>query len=179
MEQREETYRHRLYRPLQDEMKKKILFIMLNPSTATETETGPKSRTDKTIENIRNIIYKWKDYDEWKDYGGGFYVGNRYPHVSSVAKILKSRPYPDNIRKKNEETIRDMASKCDLVIYAWGTSGPEKNHEEPKWLAEIMKDNDIYCLGKTKEGCPRHPSPRGSSIKDISDTPILFRSKLT
>ena len=54
MEQREETYRHRLYRPLQDEMKKKILFIMLNPSTATETETGPKSRTDKTIENIRN-----------------------------------------------------------------------------------------------------------------------------
>ena len=182
VERREETYRFRLKRRLHDhknENKKKILFIMLNPSTATETESDQNSRTDKTIENIRKIIEKWKDYDEWRDYGGGFYVGNRYPHVSSDPKILKSRPYPDDIRKENENIIREMASKCDLVIYAWGTSGPEKNHEEPKWLAELMKGKDIYCLGKTKDGCPRHPSPRGSSINILSNTPILFRTKLT
>jgi hypothetical protein len=174
MERREETYRFKLKRRIYDknENKKKILFIMLNPSTAKETYTGTND-DDKTIRNIRNII------DNLKDYGGKFYVGNRYPHVSSDPKILKSIPYPDSIRKENEETIRYMASKCDLVIYAWGTSGPGKNHEEPKWLADIMKDRDIYCLGKTKEGSPRHPSPRGSSIKDLSDTPILFRKQQT
>ena len=152
-------YRFTLSR-ISNQNKEKILFIMINPSRANATDD------DSTIKRLKNITSKWEKY-------GGFYVGNLYPHISSDPSILKSLPYPEDIHIKNKIRIQEMASECSLVIYAWGTKGPDKKQKEPDWLNEIMIYKDIYCLGTSVKGVPYHP--RQWDKTRISDTPILFR----
>ena len=152
-------YRYKLSR-IWEPTKDKILFIMINPSTANANED------DRTIKLLLETTKKWETY-------GGFYVGNLYPHISSDPSILKSLPYPEDIRIKNKIRIQEMAAECSLVIYAWGTKGPDKKQKEPDWLNEIMIYKDIYCLGTSVKGVPYHP--RQWDKTRISDTPILFR----
>ena len=64
--------------------KKKVLYIMFNPSNADETKDDP---------TIRRLINFSKKFNY-----GGFFVGNLYTHISSNPnKIDRSQ----NISKKN------------------------------------------------------------------------------
>ena len=157
-------YRFTLSR-IGNQNKEKILFIMINPSSANATND------DRTIHLLKSITSKWEKY-------GGFYVGNLYPHISSDPSILKSLQYPDDIRIKNQIIIQEMAAKCSLIIYAWGTKGPDKKQKEPDWLKEIMMNKDIYCLGTSVKGVPKHPRQQGEYKILLSDTPILFRHSM-
>ena len=104
-------YRYELHREW-DKDKKKVLFIMLNPSTADSYNN------DLTTIRCMNFAKKW-GY-------GGIMIGNIYPFRAKRPKDLKKwlNEGSDHAFWKsgydNRNHIHDMISKCSLVVCAWG-----------------------------------------------------------
>lgn len=126
-------YRYRLWR-IWDENKAKILFIMLNPSTADG------SKNDPTIRRCTRFA---------KDWGyGGIYVGNifayRTPHPNNLDKV------DDPCGPKNKFHVKQMADKCSIIVCAWGNS----QGAPPDWLREV---GNLFYLDQNKDGTPSHP----------------------
>jgi len=126
-------YRYQLSR-IWDEEKPKILFIMLNPSTADEFVEDP---------TIRRVVNYAKDWGY-----GGVYVGNLYAFRSTDPKGLKS--IADPIGPENINHIQTLISLVDKVIYAWGNE-----EKEPDWLKKMV--DTPYCIEISKKGIPKHP----------------------
>jgi hypothetical protein len=77
----------------------------------------------------------------------------------------------------NEKSIEEMASECSIIIYAWGTKGPDERQKEPEWLRKIM-NRDVCVIGLSVKGVPKHPLQRSQYKHLIQDEPVLYRSKL-
>jgi len=156
------VYRYKLSR-IWNPTGKKILFIMINPSTADAAED------DRTIRLLYDITKLW-NYD-------GFYVGNLYPFRSSKPADLKTHTTPEAIHQKNIASITEMAADSALVVYAWGTKGPDPKQKEPEWLKQIMlsrEDRNVYTIGTTTKHIPKHPNQWRPNVTPIPDTPILL-----
>jgi len=156
------NYRYKLWRtPTNAEQKSNILFIMLNPSTASD------DKDDKTIKILYEITNKWNC--------GNIYVGNIYPYCASKPSLLNNITIPNEIIETNINYVKEMVDICDIIIYAWGTKGPLGDKQlEPEWLKDIVKKN-VYCISKSVKGVPKHPCQWGDWRKSIPDKPILFR----
>ena len=126
-------YRYQLSR-IWDEEKPKILFIMLNPSTADEFVEDP---------TIRRVVNYAKDWGY-----GGVYVGNLYAFRSTDPKGLKCIAHP--VGPENITHIQTLISLVDKVIYAWGNE-----EKEPDWLKKMV--DTPYCIEISKKGIPKHP----------------------
>jgi len=137
---------------------------MINPSTANATED------DRTIKALLEITKKWNGY-------GGFYVGNLYPHITPRPAELRTMAYPDDIRAINERSIEEMASDSSIIIYAWGTKGPDERQKEPEWLRKIM-NRDVCVIGLSVKGVPKHPLQRSQYKYLIQEEPVLYRTKI-
>jgi hypothetical protein len=129
----DDKYRYQLSR-IWDEEKPKILFIMLNPSTADADVDDP------TIRRVVNFAKSW-------GYGGVF-VGNLYAFRSTDPKAL--RCIDDPIGEDNIQHIQSLIRVTERVIYAWGN-----NKKEPKWLCDLV--DQPYCIDISKKGIPKHP----------------------
>ena len=127
------VYRYRLER-IWNEGKPKVLFIMLNPSTADALED------DATIGKIVKFADRW-GY-------GGVYVANLYAFRSRYPKDLKTTSDP--IGPENREHIQSLLGSVDRVFYAWGN-----DEKEPLWLRELV--NEPFCIALSTKGIPRHP----------------------
>jgi hypothetical protein len=152
-------YRFRLERELSNN-NKSILFIMLNPSTATN------DKDDKTIKILKQIANKWDC--------GKILVGNLYPFCASKPTAL-NQEIPKEIQEENIKHVREMASMCDIVVYAWGTKGPLGDKQKvPDWLLQLQQQlkKQPCCLGISVKGIPKHPNQWGTWV--IPEKPILF-----
>jgi hypothetical protein len=126
-------YRYELSR-IWDEEKPRILFIMLNPSTADANTDDP------TIRRVINFAKSW-GY-------GGLFVANLYAFRSTDPKGLKYTDDP--IGKDNIQHIQTLLGLTEKVIYAWGN-----NQKEPEWLYNVV--STPYCIETSKNGTPKHP----------------------
>ncbi len=142
-------YRYELHREW-DKKKKKVLFIMLNPSTADGYEN------DLTTIRCMNFAKKW-EY-------GGIMIGNIYPFRAKRPKDLKnyiknSGVYEYYRELDNENHVHDMVDKADLIVCAWGC-----NHKGiPDWIEELK---DTHYLELCDDGItPKHPL--GNLSKDL------------
>ena len=145
-------YRYELHRTW-DKDKGKVLFIMLNPSTADI------HNNDLTTIRCMNFAKKW-EY-------GGIMIGNIYPFRAKRPKDLKkwirncehSKRFQDWI---NYRHVRTMVEETDLVVCAWGG-----NHKGiPDWVEEL---GDLFYLELCKDNItPKHPL--GNISKDAIPT---------
>ena len=145
-------YRYELHREW-DKDKKKVLFIMLNPSTACGVTD------DLTTIRCMNFAKKW-GY-------GGIMIGNIYAFRAKRPKDLKkwiknSEVYEYYRELGNEIRVYDMAQQADMIVCAWGC-----NHEGiPDWVNEL---GDIFYLELCKDNItPKHPL--GNLSKDLIPT---------
>ena len=129
----DKLYRYQLLR-VWDETLPRVLFVMLNPSTADATKDDP------TIRRVISFAKSW-GY-------GGVYVGNLFAFRSTDPKGLKY--VKDPIGENNIQHIQAMVGLVDKIIYAWGN-----NQKEPKWLSELVPTP--YCIDISKKGVPKHP----------------------
>lgn len=113
-----------------------IMFIGLNPSTATATMDDP------TIRRVKRFA---------KDWGyGGVFMCNLFAYIS---------PYPHDLKlikdpiADNDNWLTLFACSCRDILFAWGNF-PEAT-ERAKKVSEMFPT--AVCLGFNKNGSPKHP----------------------
>jgi hypothetical protein len=140
---RDERYRYRLSR-LWDRTKDCILWIMLNPSTATECVFDPTVRR----------CYEWS-----KAWGyGSMEVCNLFALRSTDPKLLLTA-VPEPVGPLNDEKIEEVVRRAALVMVAWGTHPSVKKMDRAKKVLRILIENGKapFTLRVTKSGAPAHP----------------------
>lgn len=120
-----------------------VLFVMLNPSTATA------DTDDATIRRCRGFA-------ERED-AGGFVVVNLYALRSRDPKVLDT--HPDPIGPYNDHHLRLWlgAPDVNLAIAAWGAHRQALRRAAGVIVLAAQLDRPLVCLGKTSSGAPRHP----------------------
>ena len=137
-------YRYELGRDLGVFGNGKVLFIMLNPSTADATQDDP------TIRRCIGFAQQW-GYSE-------LLVGNLSPFRATDPEELKLEgPEPLNVHQMNRDAVVKMALASNLVVCAWGTRGNEWTRDYSLNNALSKAGVSTMCLGRTQKGHPRHP----------------------
>ncbi|MBW0158516.1 DUF1643 domain-containing protein [Sedimentimonas flavescens] len=139
-----EKYRYLLTRIWQ-EGAPKALFIMLNPSTATEVQNDPT--VERCERRARALGF------------GGFRVTNIFAYRATDPKVMRAQPDP--VGPGNDAAIReslDWASGAgDRVICAWGSHGAHLERGAAVERLLRVSGRDLHHLGLTKSGAPKHP----------------------
>lgn len=121
-----------------------LLWIMLNPSTATELANDP------TIERC-----------ERRTRAMGFSamtIGNLYGFRATDPRNLMRESDP--VGPENDVTVMRLAREAGAVICGWGVHGARRGTE----LASKL-DVPLLALGSTKDGHPRHPLYVGYAVQ--------------
>lgn len=154
------TWRYSLWRiwidspswlPRRDTYKNFALFIMLNPSTADE------KRNDPSVSRCLRYTKDW-GYD-------GVIVCNLFALRSTDPKELYR--FDDPVGPDNDSKIRASANDLTLIVCAWGNHGKYMNRSN---IVSNMLANsgfELYCLGLTKEGEPKHPLYLPKNLKPV------------
>ena len=116
-----------------------VNFILLNPSTADEKLDDP------TIRACITFAKNW-GFD-------GIYITNLFSYRTKSPKELKKANEPIGVKCDNY--IKEFAIKSNLIVCAWGNHGTYLNRN--KEIIKLLKKIDLYCLGITKKGEPKHP----------------------
>ena len=141
-------YRYELHREW-DKDKGKVLFIMLNPSTADGYEN------DLTTIRCVKFAKKW-GY-------GGMMIGNIYPfrakRPKDLRKWIRTQEQRANFYYINIQHINNMMNQCDLTVCAWGGNY--------KGVPEMLEyTSDLHYLELCDDGVtPKHPL--GNLSKDL------------
>ncbi|MEJ6402453.1 DUF1643 domain-containing protein [Yoonia sp. 2307UL14-13] len=117
---------------------KRLVFIMLNPSKATELANDP------TIERCQRRAVALGF--------GAFRVVNLFAWRATDPRDLRAAAEPIGVA--NDPTIQEAVAWADQVIAAWGVHGDLLGRGE---AVKAKLDGPIYTLGLTKHGHPRHP----------------------
>jgi len=135
-----ERYRYLLTR-VWDKGGRTALFVMLNPSTATEVQNDPT--VERCERRARALGY------------GGFRVANIFAWRETDPKAM--RRAADPVGSENDRAIADSALWADRVICAWGAHGAHLGRGLAVERLLRATGVPLYHLGLTKDGHPKHP----------------------
>lgn len=142
-----EKYRYTLSRDWSDsDDKKRILFIMLNPSTADANKFDP------TVKRCYTYAVKW-GYNVMD-------VGNIYAYRATDPKDMLNAQKNgiDIVGQDNDVSIQTMCDKADRIVCAWGSHGWSKHRAIAiKNVLKCWYQHKTSCLKKCKDGSPSHP----------------------
>jgi len=135
-----ESYRYELTR-VWDCNGPRILFIMLNPSTATEYKNDP---TVARCEGRARYLHF-----------GSYKVCNIFALRSTNPKELYKSDFP--IGKDNNEAIKKGCVWADKIVCAWGNHG--ELHDRGRAVENLIRGivQNVFHLGLTKRNMPKHP----------------------
>ena len=122
-----------------------VLWVMLNPSTATEDVDDP------TIRRCQAFARQW-GYD-------GITVANLFGLRSTNPDKLLRTPQP--IGEANDDVLVTLAEAAGvgLAVAAWGTHPATRLRARAGVVTTLVTGagRDLHCLGTTAGGAPRHP----------------------
>lgn len=135
-----ENYRYALTRTW-DAKGKRVLFVMLNPSKATEVQNDPTvERCERRARALGFGAFQVTNIFAWRETD---------PH--------KMRKVTDPVGPDNDAMIRQGAAWADQIIAAWGTHGAHLGRGPA--VARLLRatGQPLMTLGLTKDGHPKHP----------------------
>jgi hypothetical protein len=160
-------YRYRLWRHFtlpakpghEAPSRQRVLWIMLNPSTANAEVNDP-------------TIRKCLGFTAYNFGYGGIEVVNLYAYRAAKPKVLwESRKTVDIVGPENDDYIARALKDEHIgkVVVAWGASGGDwvQSRVLAVMLAILQSGHQPECLGVTKAGDPRHP------LMVSYDTPLM------
>lgn len=135
-----ERYRYALTRTW-DDSGKRVMFVMLNPSKATEVQNDPT--VERCERRGRALGF------------GAFQVTNIFAWRETNPHLMRKAGEP--IGAENDATIRAGADWADQIIAAWGTHGAHLDRGAA--VAQLLRQTGkpLYTLGLSKAGHPKHP----------------------
>lgn len=135
-----ERYRYSLTR-VWDDQADKVLFVMLNPSTATEVQNDPT--VERCERRARTLGF------------GGFRVTNIFAWRDTDPRNMKAAIDP--IGPHNDAILVESVAWADTIVAAWGTHGIHMNRGSQ--VAALLKTTQrpLFHLGLSKQGHPKHP----------------------
>ena len=116
-----------------------ILWIGLNPSTADESQLDP------TLTRIRS-------FSEREGFHG-FWMANLFGLRTPYPKEMMAAEDP--VGPGNDASLKLAAKRCERIVAAWGAIGEYQSRAEA--VAKLFPGRELWCLGTTKDGHPRHP----------------------
>ena len=122
---------------------KSCVFLLLNPSTATEQNDDP------TVRRCWGFAMKW-----------GFsecVILNLF--AFRATDPVDMRNAQDPVGPDNDAAIRRLVSRAGALVCAWGVFGRHRDRdiEVMRLLETVERSPRFECLGLTKDGDPRHP----------------------
>jgi hypothetical protein len=117
----------------------RLTWIMLNPSKAGADVN------DMTVGRCVDFTRIW-GYS-------ALTIANLYALIATDPREL--RKHPDPVGPGNDEFITKAAQQSARVVVAWGAH-PMAGARAAEVLRLPGMDN-VWCLGRTKDGYPRHP----------------------
>jgi len=135
-----ERYRYLLTRVWNPDGRK-ALFIMLNPSTATEIQNDPT--VERCERRARTLGF------------GAFRVTNIFAWRDTDPKAMRAAADP--VGPENDAAILQSCPWADRIICAWGTHGAHLDRGSQVEALLRATDLPLYHLGLSKAGHPKHP----------------------
>ncbi len=132
------TWRYTLRRTW-DVKKPRLLMVLLNASNADDTRDDPTNRRGM------RFAYSW-------GYGSLVFCNLfafRTPEPAEMKKAV------DPVGPQNNIWIRGEAHMADKIVLGWGIHGPFMDRD--RQVLSLLKQFKLFCLGRTKDGHPRHP----------------------
>ncbi|MDK3074221.1 DUF1643 domain-containing protein [Sedimentitalea sp. JM2-8] len=135
-----ERYRYSLTRTW-DPAGRRALFVMLNPSTATEVQNDPT--VERCERRARTLGF------------GAFRVANIFAWRDTDPRAMRAAPEP--VGPGNDAAIIEGVAWADQVIAAWGTHGEHLGRGAA--VATLLRGSGgpLFHLGLSKAGHPKHP----------------------
>jgi hypothetical protein len=120
-----------------------MLFVMLNPSKATADVTDP-------------TVTRCVGFAQREGFGALAIVNLYALRATNPAEL---RRHPEPVGPDNDMAVLGEATfRGDLVVVAWGAHGAHPKHRDRRdRVVRLLADVDLWCLGTTKDGEPRHP----------------------
>ena len=120
---------------------RRVVFVMLNPSSADE------DRNDPTVRRCVGFARRWGF--------GALEVVNLFALVSTDPNGLSN--VDDPVGPRNDAAIRSALQSAATVVLAWGDKGLRHRDRADAVIAMAREAGTPCCFGMTKEGAPRHP----------------------
>ena len=134
-------YRYRLWRTFDHgDQSHRILFVMLNPSTANAAQDDP---------TLRRCIGFASDWGF-----GSLEICNLFAYRATNPSALGR--IRDPIGRENDNHIVEAAGRATLIVAAWGTRGGLLGRASLV-TSLLTRSCELLCLGTTIGGAPRHP----------------------
>lgn len=122
---------------------REVVWVMLNPSTADAATDDP------TIRRVRG-------FTERAGYTA-FTVVNLTPVRATKPKDLSPELIAEH-HQANMDYVRGLCIGAEVLVAAWGASPLVRVGSPLHQCAKTVLDfHGVVCLGKTKQGHPRHP----------------------
>lgn len=135
-----QTYRYTLTR-IWNPGGPKALFVMLNPSTATEVQNDPT--VERCERRARALGF------------GAFRVCNIFAFRATDPRVMRAQADP--VGPDNDAAIVESAPWADRIICAWGTHGAHLGRGPAVEALLRATGQRLYHLGLSKAGHPKHP----------------------
>lgn len=146
-------YRYRLWRRVSDDNDSRLLFIMLNPSTADASVDDPTIR--RCLGFARELGF------------GILEVVNLFAYRTSSPAELWSHA-GNIVGPDNDKHIAEAAEKADMIIGGWGAAS---NASMRALAVNKIVGRRIQALALTKSGAPRHPLYLKSGLTPVAWSP--------
>lgn len=116
-----------------------LLWVMLNPSTADQYKDDP------TLRRCKDFARRWGF--------GGILVGNLFAFRATDHFVI--RRAMDPIGPENDAALLEMVGRAEKIVVAWSSWGDYLGRDQA--VLKLLEGRELWCLGLTYEGFPRHP----------------------
>lgn len=120
---------------------RKVLFLLLNPSTATEVQNDPT--VERCERRARSLGY------------GAFMVCNIFAYRATDPRDMRAAKDP--VGPDNDAAIKDAIAWADDVVAGWGNHGSHLQRGNAVQALLKAQPSVPKHLGLTKSGQPKHP----------------------
>ena len=134
---------------------RRVVFIMLNPSTATEVQNDPTIH--RCEQRARTLGF------------GGFRAVNIFALRATDPRDMRAALDPEG--PDNADALDAAVEWADMAIAAWGVHGAHR--EQGPRVAQRLHAarRTLHHLGLTKAGHPRHPLYLSYATQPVLWTP--------